>query len=163
MSQLDPGRHWLAAGITGLARQREWDATATVEAPGAAGDDVEFVVLPDGRILVESGPVDLDLTPLTAALESSIEAPYRALGLRRPELWALGARRIETEELVPDPRGDQIELVRDEEGTRLRIDGMPALERVPALERLGEAKSTAFVVRAERLVGALFEVAVEPL
>ncbi len=29
---LDPGRHWLAAGITGIPRQREWDAVATVHA-----------------------------------------------------------------------------------------------------------------------------------
>ena len=32
MHPIDPGSHWLEAGITGLARQREWDAVATADA-----------------------------------------------------------------------------------------------------------------------------------
>mgnify|MGYP006173798901 CR=1 FL=1 len=32
IESLDPAREWLAAGITGLARGREWDAVATAEA-----------------------------------------------------------------------------------------------------------------------------------
>ena len=34
---VDPGRHWLEAGITGIARQREWDAVVTVDGARVAG------------------------------------------------------------------------------------------------------------------------------
>ena len=60
MSPLDPGSHRLEAGITGLARQREWDAVATADAPGLPGDEAEFVALSDGRLLVgASSPISL--------------------------------------------------------------------------------------------------------
>ena len=50
---VDPGRHWLEAGITGIARVREWDAVVTVSASGVPGDEAEFVALPDGRLVGE--------------------------------------------------------------------------------------------------------------
>ena len=89
---LDPGRHWLEAGITGIPRQREWDAVKLVEAPGATGDELEFVALPDGRVLLESGPVGFDPAPLVdgfprsdrASVPRSRTAAARALGGRRP-------------------------------------------------------------------------------
>jgi len=56
MHPIDPGSHWLEAGITGLPRQKEWDAVATSDAPGTVGDEVEFVALSDGRLLVGAGP-----------------------------------------------------------------------------------------------------------
>jgi hypothetical protein len=160
---LDPSRHWLAAGITGLARQREWDAVTTVAAPGAAGDEIELVVLTDGRVFVERATATADPAPLVAALAESIAPPYRALGVRRPELWVVGAVSIATVELAEDIRGGEIEVVRDEGGVRVRLDARPALERLRELERLGEARASSYVVRARRLVGQTFEVEVEPL
>jgi hypothetical protein len=160
---VDPGNHWLEAGITGLARQREWDAVATVEAPGAPGDEAEFVALADGRVLVDAGPAGFDCEPLAAALEGSIERPYRALALRRPELWTIGARSIAVAELQRDPDGDVLELVRTADGVTLQIDGLPSLTHMPELEELGAARFPTFVVRVQRLEGKLFEVEVEPL
>ena len=55
---IDPGRDWLAAGITGLQRQREWDAVATSEADGTPGDEVAFVALADTTFVRESGAGD---------------------------------------------------------------------------------------------------------
>ena len=81
---LDPGRDWLAAGITGLQRQREWDAVASAEGEGTPGDEVEFVALADGTFVLESDGAG-DPAPFAAALGDSIEAPYRALAVRRPE------------------------------------------------------------------------------
>ena len=82
MTPVDPGPHWLEAGITGLSRQREWDAVATADAPGEPGDEAELVVLADGRVLVEHGPSGLDPTPLvrrsrtrTGALSRGRRAP----------------------------------------------------------------------------------------
>ena len=160
---VDPGSHWLEAGITGLARQREWDAVATADAPGAPGDEVEFVALVDGRVLVEGGSAGFDPEPLAAALEGSIERPYRALALRRPEIWTIGARSIAVAELQRDPDGDVVELVQTADGVTLQIDGMPSLTHMPELEELGRARFTTFVVRLQRLEGRLFEVEVEPL
>jgi hypothetical protein len=84
VAPLDPGRHWLAAGITGLARQREWDAVATTEGPGEPGDEVAYIVLPGGRLLVESAPPGLDPGFLAAAFGDQLDPPYRAIAVRRP-------------------------------------------------------------------------------
>lgn len=162
MAPVDPGEHWLEAGITGLARQREWDAVATAEAPGSAGDEAEFVALADGRLFVESGPDGFDPKPLATALEGAIELPYRAVGLRREELWAVGASVIETKEL-PFEHGEEFELVRTADGLTLRVDGTPTADTVPELQRLGEARAETYVVRASRIDRQLFEIDVEAL
>jgi hypothetical protein len=162
VAPVDPGKHWLEAGITGLARQREWDAVATAEAPGAPGDEAEFVALRDGRLLVEAGADGFDPEPLAASLEGAIERPYRAVGLRREELWAVGASVIETAEL-PFEHGEEFELVRNVDGLMLRVDGTPTACAVPELQRLGEARGETYVVRASRLDGQLFEIEVEVL
>ena len=99
---VDPGRDWLAAGITGLQRQREWDAVVTADGAGAPGDEVEFVALADGTLILESDGA-IDVAHFAAALAESIEAPYRALAVKRPEVWAVGAVAIEVERLDPDP------------------------------------------------------------
>ena len=160
---IDPGNHWLEAGITGLARQREWDAVATSDAPGTPGDEAEFVALADGRLLVDAGPDGFDPGPLAAALEGAIERPYRALAVRRPEMWAVGARSVGVLELERDLDSNAVELVRNTEGLTLRVDGLPSLTHMPELEELGASRFTTFVVRAQRLDGKLFEVEVEPL
>lgn len=160
---VDPGRHWLAAGITGLARQREWDAVATAEAPGEPGDEAELVALADGRVLVENGPLGLDGEALAGALAGALDRPFRAVAVRRPELWVVGARAIQVAELSSAPDGDDIEVVADASGVAVRIDGLPSSAHLPELEALGSARFRTFVVRAHRLAGRLFEVEVEPL
>ena len=154
MNPLDPARNWLAAGITGLARGREWDAIATVEALGAPGDEVEFVALADGRLLATSGSGDLET--LAGALAGAIDPPYRAVAVKQPELWTVGARSIDVVELADDPGGDSVELVRTDEGTAARIDDVPTTRLLPELERMGEARGAAYVVRAGLLDRRLF-------
>jgi hypothetical protein len=160
---LDPGRHWLEAGITGLARPREWDAVATVETPGTSGDEALFVALPDGSLLVEASPSGFDAHPFADALDESVDRPYRAVAVRRPELWVVGACAIDVAELADDPGGDEVQLVRTVDGVAVRIDGVPTAVALPQLEQLGSARFATHVVRAHRLRGRLFEVAVEPL
>ena len=165
MHPLDPGSHWLEAGITGLPRQKEWDAVATSDAPGTAGDEAEFVALSDGRVLVDAGPDGFDPEPLAAALEGAIERPYRALAMRRPEMWAVGASVIETARLDPDPRGDDLELTWDGSTLALVADGMPAdPSNAAALERLAASRERgAYAAHAGRLDGDLWEILVLPL
>ena len=163
---LDPGRQWLEAGITGLARQREWDAVVTVDALGGVpGDEVEFVVLPDERVLVEDGHAGFDATALVAAFEGRIEPPYRAVGVRRPELWVVGARAIEVVSLDPNPDGNDLELTWNGASLSLDLDRMPADPgRAAALERLAAQRERgAYSAHAHRLRDDLWEVSVLPL
>ena len=156
---LDPAREWLAAGITGLARGREWDAVVLAEAPGAAGEELEFVALPDGRLLAET----VDATPFAAALDGAIEPPYRAVAVRGAERWAVGARAIRVLELRRDPGGDEVEIVLNAEAFSVRVDGLPRETELPELEEIGRVRAASFVVRAHRLADLLFEVEVDPL
>lgn len=165
MHPVDPGSHWLEAGITGLARQREWDAVATADAPGSPGEEAQFVALADGRLLVDAGPDGFDPAPLAAALEGAIEPPYRAVARRRPELWAVGASAIEVARLDPDPRGDDLELIWDGSTLELMADGMPADPAgASALERLAaEREAGSYAAHAGRLDGDLWEILILPL
>jgi hypothetical protein len=158
---LDPGRDWLAAGITGIPRQREWDAVATVHAPGAPGDEAQFVVLPTGTLVVESEP-GIDAAPLAAALEGALEPPYRAVALRRDDLWAVGARRIEVVRLKPDSDGDDLELTWDGSTHTLALDGaLASPSRASALERVAaERVKGSYAAHAHRLDGDFWEIMV---
>jgi hypothetical protein len=152
------------SGITGNQRFREWDASAVAEAPELAGDEVEFVVLPDGSVLVDDEVGDAPLGPLADGIEETLPPPYRANGVRRTEsTWAVGARKIEVIELRPDVEGDKIELTSHGDEQTLTVDGGRAFGRIPQLEAVGEARAQDYILRAERLDGALWEVDATPL
>lgn len=165
MHPLDPGEHWLAAGITGLSRQREWDAVATVDAPGTEGDEAAFVALADGRHLMEDAPPGFDSAPFAASLAGAIEPPYRAFARRRPDVWAIGASSIEVVRLRPESRGDDLQLTFDGETVSLRVDDLPAgTESAEALRVLAESREDgAYAAHAHRLDGDLWEVLILPL
>jgi hypothetical protein len=152
------------SGITGNPRFREWDATAVAEAPELAGHEVEFVVLPDGSVLVDEEVGDSSLAPLADGIEETLRPPYRAKGVRRAEAtWAVGARTIEVVELRPDVEGDKIELTSVGDERTLTVDGGRAFGRILQLEEVGEARGPDYALRAERLDGALWEVDAAPL
>jgi hypothetical protein len=158
---LDPSREWLAAGITGIARQREWDAVASVQGDGTPGDEVEFVALPDGTFVLESDR-GRDLASFAEALGESIAPPYRALAVRRPDLWAVGAVSIEVERLDPDPRGNELELTWNGSELALAIDELPAEpSQASALERIATVRvSGAYAAHAHRVRDDLWELSV---
>jgi hypothetical protein len=157
---LDPAREWLAAGITGLARGREWDAVATFQAAGTSGDEVGFVALSDGTFVVESGAEEPGR--FAAALGESIQPPYRALAVRRPDLWAVGAVRIDVQQLDPDPPGNRLELTWSGSQLALTVDELPAEpSRASALERIAARRvDGAYAAYAHRLRGDLWELSV---
>jgi len=158
---LDPAREWLAAGITGLQRQREWDAVAIVRGGGAPGDEVAFVALPDGTFVLEShGGAEPSF--FAGALRESIVPPYRALAVRRPELWAVGAVGIEVERLDPSPRGTELELTWSGSQLALTIDDLPAEPgQASALERVAASRVRgAYAAHAHRVRGDLWELSI---
>jgi hypothetical protein len=145
-------------GIHGIARERQYDAVATTEAPDAAGDSARFVGLEDGSLLIEEG--DGDLTALADAIEHELARPYRATAVRRGETtWAVAAHRLRVIEL-PEPGGDEVELALRGEDKTLVVDGNRSFGTMPELEQLADGDA---VIRANRLDGTLWEVRVDPL
>lgn len=160
----DPGPRWGEAGIHGMHRAREWDAVLVAEAPDLAPDQVEFVVLPDGTLLVQDDLPDGALDPLAAALERSVSPPYRAEAVRRGERrFAVAARAIEVVELPEEIDGERIELTVYSGRRELSIDGERAFGSMPPLEQFAESRFAQYVLRADRLDEALWEVRVAPL
>jgi hypothetical protein len=154
-----------SVGITGLHRPREWDATAAVEAPDLAGDEVELVALPSGALVAAGEEVDkAALAPLVAALDGELRRPYRARGVRRHEdVWAVAAKQTDVVALRPDVEGDELELVSRGDERSLTVDGQRAFGSIPQLEELAASRSPEYVLHAFRLEGSLWEVRVSAL
>jgi hypothetical protein len=145
-------------GIHGVPRQREYDAVVTVDAPDVEGSTARFVGLPDGSLVIEEG--EGDLSALAEAIEREVVAPYRATAIRRGETqWAVAAQGLRVVEL-PEPGGDEVELVIKGDERTLVVDGNRSFGTLPELEELADRDA---VIRAARLEGALWEVRVDPL
>ena len=145
-------------GIHGVPRERQYEAVVTAEAPDVEGASARFVGLEDGALLIEEG--EGDLTALADAIEQEVSRPYRATAIRRGETqWAVAAHGLRVIEL-PEPGGDDVELVIHGAERTLVVDGNRAFGTLPELEQLAEGDS---VVRGARLDGAVWEVRVDPL
>jgi hypothetical protein len=145
-------------GIHGVPREREYDAVAAADAPDAQGDGARFVGLEDGSLVVEDG--EGDLTPIADAIERELGRPYRAVAVRRGETrWAVAGHRLRVVEL-PEPGGDEVELVLSGGEKTLTVDGLHAFGTLPELEALAEGDA---VIRASRIDGTLWEVRVDAL
>jgi hypothetical protein len=145
-------------GIHGVPREREYDAVAAADAPDAQGDSARFVGLEDGSLVVEDG--EGDLTPMADAIERELGRPYRAVAVRRGETqWAVAGHRLRVVEL-PEPGGDEVELVLRGDDKTIIVDGNRAFGTLPELEALADGDA---VIRASRVDGTLWEVLVDPL
>jgi len=145
-------------GIHGVPREREYDAVVTTDAPDVEGSNARFVGLEDGSLLIEEG--EGDLSALAEAIEREAVAPYRATAIRRGDTqWAVAAHGLRVVEL-PEPGGDEIELVVRGDERTLVVDGNRSFGTLPELEQLADRDA---VIRAARLDGALWEVRVDPL
>ena len=159
---VDPGPHWGVTGIHGVPRPRRWDAVGSADAPGLTGDEVHFVALPGGDLVVDEDVPGDTLGPLAETIEQTIELPYRAEGVRQGTgVWAVAARRVEVAEF--EAQGDEVELVVTEDGRSLVVDGAREFGSLPELESLGSQVSGSFVAQARRLDGDLWEVTIAAL
>ncbi len=145
-----------------MHRPREWDAVVFVDAPEPAGSSTKFVVLPDRSFLAEG---DVDRTGVASIVQLlGHEPPYRAEAIRRDgSTWAVGVRSILVVELPPSVLGDDLELVWDGRERTTLVGGAPSLASVAELEALAKARFDTWVVRAERLRDAYWEVEIGPL
>jgi hypothetical protein len=143
---------------------KEWDAAVTVEAPGFAGNRIEFTTVPNGDVIVSEETGDADLSPFADAVEQRLSPPYRAAAQRQDgDLWAVAAKRIQVAQ-ISFPDGEKLEFSHHAGSGELRADGEPSDTLVPPeLERLAETAGDSFYVEAERIDGDLWEVRVTAL
>jgi hypothetical protein len=156
---------WDKVGIHGVQRPRRWDAVVTLSAPEVPGDELAFVALADGTLVVEGDTTAESLSPLAQAVEESLTPPYRAEAVRRTAaLWAVAARSIDVAELPAGTPGETV-TVSVQGGARTTVvDGEEWLASLPALEALAQARGLDdYVLEASRLDDALWEVRVSPL
>jgi hypothetical protein len=171
---------WLAAGIRGVARNREWDAVATIELPelsaGSLGE-LELRVRADGTPAPTAGGVPPEAVErVLAALRGTIEPPYMVQGVRQDEVsWSLGAIALSAQpidlphglaagsiELVLSPDGDVTAYA---DGERVASGpGNPELTAaLEKLERTAAERFKSYVARADRVGVDRWEVTVDPL
>jgi hypothetical protein len=123
------------------------------------------VLLDAGRVLGEAGDAPDVAACAEKALAGEVAPPYRATAVRRQsDTWAIGAVAIQVADLPADVEGGELMLTVTEQGEReLRVDGRPVVADLRALERLAAGRHEAYVLRAARLQGTLWEVLVDPL
>jgi len=165
---------WVETGVSGLARPREWDATAIVEVGALAGWEVaelEFRIVTDGTVVGDVPPEAV--SALTGEL--SLEPPYAVRAVRQTDReWAVAALRLESEqvelpagiealslEIAVPPEGETMFLVDGE--ILSEAPGGRAGEAFDELERLGRERFQAFVARADRVGDGRWELTVDPL
>jgi hypothetical protein len=131
---------------------------------GPAGDTCVFVVL-EGRPPVHADGDEGPLSCLAGAIGDALEPPYRAVGVRQEgSTWAVGAVGIEVIELPADTEGDELMLTVTQEGERaLEVDGRPTDALMPEFEDAAGDRFDAYVLRATRLDGRLWEIGIDPL
>jgi hypothetical protein len=165
---------WVEAGVSGLARAREWDATTLAQAPslrGYAAAELEFRVFADGTVIGDVPPEAVG--ELTGEL--GLDPPLVVRAVRQSDsAWTVGALQLESE-LVSLPAGIaamSLEVAVPPDGeTTLLVDGEladevpdgPEAEAFAALESLGAARFQAFVARADRVEDGRWEVTIDPL
>jgi hypothetical protein len=159
---VDPGPYWGETGIHGVPRPRRWDGVGSADAPGIKGDEVHFVALETGDLIVEEHESHDRLAPLAETLEQAVDPPFRAEAVRREgDVWAVAARRVRVVEL--DAPGEELELAIGPDDRVLTVDGERSFGSIPALEQLGAEEGQSYVVRARRLRDRLWEVETSPL
>jgi hypothetical protein len=152
----DTTPRWGEAGIHGVPRPRSWDAVVTVQTELDA-ERAAFVALPDGTVVIEDGPDDVQ--PLADAIEAELQPPYRAEAVRREAgVWAAAGRRIQIVELQHE--GDELEVAIHGGERTVTVDGEPDFGSIRELERLAQGDA---VVHASRIDGDLWEVRVSKL
>jgi hypothetical protein len=162
---LDP-RHpfWQVAGIHGVARAREWDAIVAAEAPELPGEELDFVVLEDGTLVVDLDLPDDALSPLADALDERLEAPYHAYAHRREgDVWVAAAVVVDVVEMAEEIDADSIEIVA-RDGEHMTVVGGELVDRrIEPLEALAREDFESYFLEATRIDSELWEVTVNAL
>jgi hypothetical protein len=147
----DPGLG--IAGVTGVARPRgEWDVASSASAPDLPGDELTFVALADGTLVVDGEVPDGAAGPLADAVEQYLQPPYRAAAVRKEgDVWAVAAARVTVLDLS-SVDGDMLEVARVGEGVAFSVDGAASLAPLEVRQVL-EGHDGDVALTAERIDG----------
>jgi hypothetical protein len=155
----------LPVGIHGIPRAREWDAVQSGVSTPFTGDELEFVVRPDGTPLIERdeppGSYEGGWEPLAAPILAELAPPFRVRAVRRNGGYVVAARQIQAAPLMI--AGDTLTFTVSEAGEELRVDDWPAVRGADELKRLVGDRFAEYVVSGRRLADGLWEVEVSPL
>jgi len=150
--------------VHGIPRDREWDAVASAEAPGLPGEELEYVALEDGTLIVDDDLPDGALSPLADALEGHIRAPYHGWAFWQDnDVWTVAAKRVQVVEVPEDVPGDEVALSVNNGSRSVLVDGSESHAEIPSLETFAGQQYGSFVLHASRLDDTLWEVTVLPL
>ena len=150
--------------VHGIPREREWDAVASAQAPDLPGEEVEYVALGDGTLVVDEDVPDGSLSPLAEALEGLIGPPYHGYAFwQEDDVWAVAAKRVHVVEVPEDVPGDEVQLSVNDGARSTVVDGEESRAEIPSLETFASQQFGSFVLRASRLDDLLWEVTVIPL
>jgi hypothetical protein len=150
--------------VHGIPREPEWDAVASAQAPDLPGEDLEYVALADGTLVVDEDVPDESLSPLAEALEGQISPPYHGYAFwQQDDVWAVAAKRVQIVEVPEDVPGDEVELAVNGGARSTVVDGEESGAEIPSLETFAAQQFGSFVLRANRLDDLLWEVTVIPL
>jgi hypothetical protein len=129
----------------------------------AEGDECVLVRTDDRLIALQGSQEAAECA--ASAIGEQLATPYRAVARRHEDNdWAVGAVAIEVAELPADTEGDELMLTATETGERaLEVDGRPTTAGIEALESIGGGRYDAYVLRASRIEGTLWEIGVDPL
>jgi hypothetical protein len=150
--------------VHGIPREREWDAVASAQAPDLPGEELEYVALADGTLVVDEDVPDESLSPLADALEGQISPPYHGYAFwQQDDVWAVAAKRVQVVEVPEDVPGDEVELAVNDGARSTVVDGEESGAEIPSLETFASQQFRSFVLRASRLDDLLWEATVIPL
>ncbi|HEY7149738.1 MAG TPA: hypothetical protein VH420_09875 [Gaiellaceae bacterium] len=150
--------------VHGIPREREWDAVASAEAPDLPGEELDYVALEDGTLVVDEDMPEDALSPLADALEGQIRPPYHGYAFwQQDDVWTVAAKRVSVVEVPEDVPGDEVELAVNEGARSIVVDGEESRAEIPSLETFASQQFGSFVLHASRLDDTLWEVRVLPL
>ena len=157
-----PGRDWLAAGITGLQRQREWDAVATSEGRGNRRERRSHSSRsPTGRSSWRRPATASSRTSLAAALARRRRAAVPRARGPAAEISGPSARvRSRSSGLDPDPAADRARARPGTDRPSLLVaTGCPPIRRGRRRSSgiAAAASQGAYAAHAHRLRGDLWE------
>ncbi|MCY4087620.1 MAG: hypothetical protein OXG37_12260 [Actinomycetia bacterium] len=170
----------LEAGVSGLARMREWDAVRLIEVPELENDRLSAFSFRLGFghaiELASDGPASLPAGVVQRFQKTlrHIKPPAIGRATRRSAvIWSVAARRLGQTAIKLDapatvcelsvalpPAGEAVRLVDGEEPAELSPELAGLLDE---LERLGRERFDRFAVSAERLDERFFGVQIDAL
>jgi hypothetical protein len=148
----------------GIPREREWDAVASAQAPDLPGEELDYVALADGTLVVDEDVPDGALSPLADALEGQIAPPYHGWAFwQQDDVWSVAAKRVQVVEVPEDVPGDEVQMAVNDGSRSVVVDGAESRAEIPSLESFASQQFGSFVIHASRLDETLWEVTVLPL